>query len=307
VVKAGRICVEEIYIVKGDVDNNTGNIVMLGSVLITGSVLDNFTVKASGNIDVHGTVQKAFLEAEGDIIIRQGVNGRDEAKIETTGGSVYTKMVHSSRIVAEKNVIVSEEILHSHIDAGKLVFCNGKRAQIVGGIIRAGEEVNARSIGAESYTKTELWVGMNPKVLQQLTDLQNLLLRTKEEKETLDKDILTLMNKKRTAALPKDQAERLETLVSRKDKLDKREGEVVIELDELKAYLGMLEQHGKVSVEKILYPGCEIYIKDQRFSVKDEYPNACITLEGDNWRFSAYQRPMEDQAMLAIRRPQRRR
>lgn len=306
VIKAGKICVEDVYIVKGDVDNNVGNIVMLGSVLVTGSVLDNFTVKASGNIEVHGTVQKAFLEAEGDIIVRQGINGRDEAKIETTGGSVYTKMVHSARIIAEKNVVVAEEILHSRVDAGKLVFCNGKRAQIVAGVIRAGDEINARSIGAESYTKTELWVGMNPKVLQQLTDLQNHLIKTREEKESLDKDVQTLLNKKRAGSLPKDQNERLDALTARKDKLDKREAEVTIELDELKAYLDMLEQNGRVSVEKTLYPGCEIYIKDQKFSVKDEYPNACITLEGGQWKFSAYQRPVEDQSMLSIRRPQRR-
>jgi hypothetical protein len=296
VMKANKICVEEILVVKGDVDNNTGNIVMLGSVMITGSVLDNFTVKASGNIEVRGTVQKAFLEAEGDIIVRQGINGRDEAKIETTGGSIFTKMVHSAHIVAEKNIIVAEEILHSRVDAGKMIYCNGKRAQIVGGTIRAGEEVNARVIGAESYIRTELHVGMNPKVLQQLADLQGLLDRTKEEKGSIEKDLSTLQNKKRTGQLPKDQEEKLQTFIGRKDKLEKREVEVTLELEELKAYLGMLEQHGKVCVEKTIFPGVEVYIKDQKFKVSDEYQNAKITLEGGDWRFGSYEKPVLDAA-----------
>ena len=296
VMKANKICVEEILVIKGDVDNNTGNIVMLGSVMITGSVLDNFTVKASGNIDVRGTVQKASIEAEGDIIIRQGVNGRDEARIETTGGSVFTKMVHSAKIIADKNVIVAEEILHSRVDAGKMVFCNGKRAQIVGGVIRAGEEINARVIGAESYSRMELHVGMNPKVLQQFSDLQGLLDKTKEEKASIEKDLSTLENKKRTGQLPKDQMERYQMYVGRKEKLDKREGEVMLELEELKAYLGMLEQHGKVCVEKTLFPGVEIYIKDQKFKVSDEYTNAKITLEGGDWRFGTYEKPELDAA-----------
>lgn len=307
VMKANKICVEEILVIKGDVDNTTGNIVMLGSVLITGSVLDNFTVKASGNIDVNGTVQKSFLEAEGDIIIRQGVNGRDEAKIETTGGSVFTKMVHSARIIAEKNVIVSEEILHSHVDAGKMVFCNGKRAQIVGGIIRAGEEVNARMIGAESYIKTELHVGMNPKVLQQLSDLQGLLDRTKEEKAAIDKDVSTLSNRKRTGQLPKDQDEKLTMLVSRKEKLEKREGEVAMELEELNAYLGMLEHNGKVCVEKTLYPGVEINMKDQKYKVGDQYTNAKIFLEGGDWKFGVYERPVDEGNAAAMMMRKRRR
>jgi uncharacterized protein (DUF342 family) len=296
VMKATKICVEEILVIKGDVDNNTGNIVMLGSVMITGSVLDNFTVKASGNIEVRGTVQKASLEAEGDIIIRQGVNGRDEARIETTGGSVFTKMVHSAKIIADKNVIVAEEILHSRVDGGKMVYCNGKRAQIVGGVIRAGEEINARVIGAESYTKTELHVGMNPKVLQQFSDLQGLLDKTKEESASIEKDLATLQHKKKTGQLPKDQEERYQMYMGRKDKLDKREGEVTLELEELKAYLGMLEQHGKVCVEKTIYPGIEIYIKDQKFKVSDEYTNAKITLEGSDWRFGTYEQPQLDAA-----------
>ncbi|HEY1405974.1 MAG TPA: FapA family protein, partial [Spirochaetota bacterium] len=243
----------------------------------------------------------AYLEAEGDIIIKQGVNGRDEAKIETTGGSIYTKMVHSATLIAEKNVIVAEEILHSRVDGGKLVFCNGKRAQIVGGTIRAGEEVNARIIGAESFTRTELHVGMNPKVLQQLSELQTLLEKIIEEKGSIDKDVSTLQSRKRTASLPKDQEEKLATLVSRRDKLDKREGEVTLELEELKAYLGMLEQHGKVNVEKTIYPGVEIYIKDQKFRVSDEYTNAKITLEGNEWRFSSYERPVDDQSSAAAK------
>ncbi|HNX58063.1 MAG TPA: FapA family protein [Spirochaetota bacterium] len=301
VMIAARICVEDILVIKGDVDNNTGNITMLGSVVVTGSVLDNFTVKASGNIEVYGTVQKAFLEAEGDIVIRQGVNGRDEAKIETTGGSIYTKMVHSATLIAEKSVVVAEEILHSRVDGGKMVFCNGKRAQIVGGIIRAGEEVNARVIGAESFIKTVLHVGMNPKVLQQFSDLQTLLQKIKDEKAMIDKDVSTLQSRKRTAALPKDQEEKLTTLVSRHEKLDKREGEVTLELEELNAYLGMLEQHGKVCVEKTIFPGVEINIKDQKYRVSDEYTNAKITLEGKDWRFSAYEKPEDEQSAAALK------
>ncbi len=58
VSKAGKISVEPIYIINGDVSLETGNIVFLGSVIISGSVLDNFEVKAAGNIEVRGTVQK---------------------------------------------------------------------------------------------------------------------------------------------------------------------------------------------------------------------------------------------------------
>ena len=72
VLKNNKISIEPIYIVPGDVSLETGNIVFLGSVIVQGSVHDNFVVKAAGNIDIKGTVQKAFIEAEGDIFLRQG-------------------------------------------------------------------------------------------------------------------------------------------------------------------------------------------------------------------------------------------
>lgn len=308
VMKAGKICVDEVLVIQGDVDNTTGNVVMLGSVMITGNVLDNFTVKASGNIEVRGSVQKAFLEAEGDIIVRQGINGRDEAKIETTGGSIYAKFIQRSRVVAEKNVVVSEEILHCHADAGKLIFCNGRRAQIVGGVIRAGDEVNAKQLGSDAYTRTEVRVGMNPKVLQQMNDLQNLLDTTKENKEKLEKDISTLTNKKKSSgALPAEQEELLTNLTARVEKHNQRYSEVELELEELNSYLDMLEQTGKVCVQKTLYPGVEIYMKNEKLRVNDPYSDVKITLEGDDWRFENYEMPEGEEAALAVKSRGRRR
>jgi uncharacterized protein (DUF342 family) len=307
VMKAGKISVDEVLVIQGDVDNTTGNVVMLGSVMVTGSVLDNFIVKASGNIEVRGSVQKAFLEAEGDIIVRQGINGRDGAKIETTGGSVFAKFIQRSRVIAEKNIIVSEEVLHCHADAGKLIFCNGRRAQIVGGVIRAGDEINAKQIGGDSYTRTELRVGMNPKVLQQMNNLQKLLDTTKENKEKIEKDIHTLENKKKTqGALPAEQEELLNNLTGRVEKYEERYSEVALELEELNSYLDMLEQKGKVCAQKTLFPGVEVYMKNEKLRVNDPYSDVKITLEGDDWRFDSYETPEGQEPILSLKSRRRR-
>ncbi len=302
VYQGGRISVEPVYYVKGDVSLETGNVVFLGSVIVGGNVQDGFTVKAAGNIEVKGTVQKAFLEAEGDIIVRGGIVGRDEAKIESTGGSVYTKFVQGTNVIAEKDVIVAEGILHSFVDAGGKVLCNGKRAKIVGGRIRAGEEVNARFIGADASTKTEIRVGINPKVHQQMVEMDQLKRQIEEELDKIKKDVTTLTVQKNNAGgkLPPDREELLVKLKAQQQKLTTRQTEVVMELDELKAYLSLLEQKGKICAEKMLFPGVEIYIKDKKYDVKDPYNYIKITIEGDNWKFGEYQPPelMEEQARI---------
>ena len=307
VLKAGRIIVDDVLVIQGDVNMETGDILMLGSILITGNVLDNFKVKASGNIEVRGSVQKAFLEAEGDIIVKGGINGRDEGRVETTGGTVYAKFVRSSRLIAEKNVIGTEELLNSRVDAGKLIYCNGKRAQISGGVLRAGEEVNARAIGADSYIRTEIFVGLNPKVLQQLNDLESVLKETAEELEKLSKDITTLNNRRRTTALTEEQKEMLSSYTSRSEKLEERKQEVFSEMEELREYMKMIEQKGLVSAEKNLYPGVEIFVKDQKLKINDEYSDVRITFEGGDWRFGKYELPLGQQPKYARRSFSRRR
>ncbi len=293
VFQVGKIMVEPVFFVKGDVSFETGNIVFLGSVVVGGSVQDNFVVKAAGNIEVKGSVQKAFLEAEGDIIIRQGIMGREEAKIESTGGSIFANFVQSANCYAEKDIIVSEGILHSRADAGNRILCHGRRARIVGGVIRAGEEVNARVIGSDSFTRTEVRVGINPKVLQQVSDLETLKQQGGDELEKIRKDVTTLTVLKTNSGgrLPQEKEELLQKLSQQKQKVETRFAEVNLELEELKAYLGMLEQKGKVGAEETVFPGVEIYIKDRRYPVKDPYNYIKFTLEGGEIRLSEYEKP----------------
>jgi uncharacterized protein (DUF342 family) len=306
VYKRGRISVEPVYVVNGDVSLETGNIVFLGSVIVSGNVQDNFVVKAAGNIEVKGTVQKAFLEAEGDIIVHQGISGREEAKIESTGGNIFAKFVQNANVVSENDVVVPEGIIHSRVDAGERIYCNGRRARIVGGLIRAGSEVNARFIGADVATKTEVKVGINPKVLQQMTELDTIRESTKNELEAMAKNLATLTNQRKTSRLSEEKENMFQELNSKNQKLNNRLNEIELELEELQAYIGMLEHKGKVCAEKTIYPGVDIYIKDQKFLVKDEYNFIKFTLEGDEIRLSEYEPPEGVDQKIATRVQRRR-
>jgi len=293
VFKGNKISVEPVYVVNGDVSLETGNIIFLGSVIVSGSVQDNFVVKAAGNIEVKGTVQKAFLEAEGDIIVHQGISGREEAKIESTGGNIFAKFVQNANVVAEKDVVVPEGILHSNVDSGSRIICFGKRARIVGGLIRATNEINARFIGADVSTKTELRVGINPKILQQMSDLDTMKNSIEEEVTQIRLDLKTLKAQKAAGKISGDKAKMLEDYVSREEKLGARLDEISAEIEELNTYLSMLEHKGKICAERSTYPGVDIYIKDQSFKVKDEYKNIKFSLEGGEIRLSEYEPPEE--------------
>jgi len=293
VYKHGKISVEPVYVVGGDVSLETGNIVFLGSVIIHGSVQDNFSVKAAGNIEVKGTVQKAFLEAEGNILVRQGISGREEAKVESTGGSIIAKFIQNANIVAEDNVIVPEGILHSNVDAGEKIISLGRRARIVGGLIRAGSEVNARMLGAEVSTNTEIRVGINPKILQEIKELHNEIENLTEEHENNAPNLKNLSLQKKQGKLPEEKGALYAELVEQDEEFNERIEELKIEVEELNSYIDMLELNGKVCAEKSIYSGVDVYIKNEEFKIQDEYKNVKIFLEGGKVKIADYEAPAD--------------
>ncbi|MBN1497822.1 MAG: FapA family protein [Spirochaetes bacterium] len=305
--KVGKISVEPIYVVNGDVSLETGNIVFLGSVIIAGSVQDNFEVKAAGNIEVRGTVQKAFIEAEGDIIVFQGITGREQAKIESTGGSVFAKFIQNATVIAEGDVIVPEGVMHSNVDAGGRIVTMGKRARIVGGSIRAGDEVNARFLGTDVSTRTDIRVGIHPKLLQQLSDLTGMKEKIEEEQSQLKLNLRTLETQKRNAGgkFPPEREKLLKDMQARNQKLNERMEEIRGELEEVNTYIGMIEHKGKVCAERTAYPGVGIYIKDKSFLLKDPYKHVKFSLQGDQIRISEYEPPEGVESRMIITRRRR--
>ena len=265
------VVVEEIYEIKGDVDFNTGNIVFLGTVIIKGSVLDEFAVKATRDIIVKGTVGKSELESEGDIIISGGVMGKGAGKI-IAGGSVYSKFIENVSISAGQDVVAKEGILHSRIDAGSRVICNGKRAAIVGGKIRAGQEINSKLIGSQAYTDTLCEAGVDPKTKERLEKLEKEHIDNEAMLNKLFININTLQKHKEAAgSLPEEKENMLKRMLRAKSEFTLRMKEVQDEVEELRNYLLTLENTGKVSAKVCILPGVEVVIKNASFKVKQEF------------------------------------
>ncbi|HPO50527.1 MAG TPA: FapA family protein, partial [Spirochaetota bacterium] len=191
---AGKVTVEEVYTVAGDVNLKTGNITFLGTVIVQGNVEDGFSVKASGNIEIHGSVGKCVLEADGDIIISQGFMGKHEGTIRA-GKNVYAKFIENAKKVdSSEGVYVQDGIMNSSIDATKEITCVGKRATIVGGRLRAGELIKSKTLGSTANVFTILEVGIDPKKRQRLDELNEERDKAYKEKEPIDTNLSSLDN-----------------------------------------------------------------------------------------------------------------
>jgi hypothetical protein len=175
----------------------------------------------------------------------------------------------------------------------------------MGGRIRAGDEINARYIGAEAATKTEVRVGINPKVLQQMSDLESQKEKYQEEIDDMQKNIQTLESQQKAGKLNKEKQKMLGDLTSRREKLEKRIADLDQDLDELNSYIDMLEQKGKVCAERTAFPGVDVYVKYEEYQLKDPYNNVKFSLEGGQINISKYEEPElgeEDQKIRTLAR-----
>ena len=290
----GKINVEPVYTVEGDVNLKTGNIIFLGTVIINGNVEDGFSVKAAGNIEVKGIVTRAELDAEGDIIIYQGINGKIEGKLRA-GRSIWARFIENANVEAGNMVVVTDGIINSHVDAIKSIICQGKRANIMGGRLRAGEEINAKVLGnSTSGTETICEVGFDPKSKVELEKLIAIKASSEEELGSLKLDLQTLINtKKQRKSLPEDKEAYMQELMDRRQILTediKKASESIVKIQE---YMNDIQVRGRISASTKVYPGVKIVIRDVKEDVRTDYRAVTFVLENGLIRSIKYEEPDE--------------
>jgi uncharacterized protein (DUF342 family) len=294
IVANGKINVEPVLTVEGDVNLKTGNIVFLGTVIISGNIEDGFSVKAAGNIEVKGTVAKAELDAEGDIIIYQGINGKGGGKIRA-GRSIWSRFMENANVEAGNMVVVADGIINSYVDALKSIVCMGKRANIMGGRLRAKEEINAKVLGnSTSGTETICEVGFDPHSKLELERLLAIKLASEKELDAMKLDLQNLINtKKQRKTLPEDKETYLQELLDRKKTLTEELNDALDGIQNVQEFMNQIQTRGKVSASTKVWPGVKILIRDVKEDVRTEYRAVTFVLENGLVRATKYEEPDE--------------
>jgi uncharacterized protein (DUF342 family) len=298
---ADKINVEPVFTVEGDVNLKTGNIIFLGTVIVTGNIEDGFTVKAAGNIEVRGTVSKAELDAEGDILLYQGVNGKGGGKIHA-GKTIWARFIENANVEAGSMIVVTDGIINSYVDAIKSIICMGKRANIMGGRLRAGEEISANVLGnPTSGTETIFEVGFDPNNKRELERLFSEKYVAEGELETVKLDLQTLINaKKQRKNLPEDKEAHLQELMERRQVLEDDLKKLTENIVKIQEYMNEMQVRGKVSAAKKVYPGVKIMIRDAKEDIRTEYRATTFILENGLVRANKYEEPEDEIAKRGL-------
>ena len=98
-IEGGRADVDEVLLVKGEVDFHTGHIVFPGDVVIEGAVHDGFKVWSGGSIVCKSTMDAFDVNAKKDLTCAQGIIGRRRGEVRV-GGELNAKYVQNCRVAA---------------------------------------------------------------------------------------------------------------------------------------------------------------------------------------------------------------
>jgi uncharacterized protein (DUF342 family) len=295
VMTGGLINVEQVYNIQGNVNLNTGNIMFLGTVIINGNVEPGFSVKAAGNIEINGIVEKAELDAEGDIIVHQGITGKSGGLIRA-GRSLWARFIENASVEAGNMVVASDGIINSRVDAYKRIVCQGKRAHIVGGRLRASEEINAKIIGsATSGTETICEVGIDPQSKEQLERLNQTKLDIEKQIDETQLNLQTLINiKKQRKSLPPDKEASAQELTEKKNLLMADLQKINEDIVKIQEFLTTIKTKGRVSAAEKLYPGVKVLIRDVQENVRVEFKAVTFQLSDGSIRVGPYEEPDEE-------------
>jgi uncharacterized protein (DUF342 family) len=265
--RQNQINVNPVHEIRGDVNFESGNINFLGSLVIHGDVDSGFRVEAEGDMTIMGSVEAADLKAGGNIAIRGGIIGRDKSNI-CCEGDFTAKYLEHVKIDCGGSVYAKEAIMHCEVNADGNVIVETGKGLIVGGVVRAGELISAKTVGSRFGTTTELETGVRPKLKLELEQLETSIQNYDVSLEKAEKTIVLL---ERIPRLPPDRQEMyqtlLKTVVAVQEQLAQAEARRKAIMEEIMIFS---KSRGRIKVKEILYPGVRATIAGATTITRDE-------------------------------------
>ncbi len=267
-LEGDTVFVSNSYVVPADVDASTGDIIYDGNVIVNGNVRTGFMIQSKGDVQIKGVVEGAEIFADGNIILARGIQGMNRGLLEAKG-DIITKFIESAK-VKSGGTVRSGSVLHSTVEAGDKILCEGRKSYVVGGTLIAGNLIDVKTIGNDMGTITNVMLGVDASVSK---NLSVMLKEAEMNKEQLEKCIqVLLLFKKKVAAgqkLTPDKIEIVKSASVEKTRLEERQTELTAKIIETKQLIEA-NTKGRLKVSDVIHSGVNITISNCQYTVKDD-------------------------------------
>jgi uncharacterized protein (DUF342 family) len=260
-----KVCISNHLEISGDVGFSTGNIDFDGNITINGIVCDNFSVVATKDIEILGSMGigavKEIISRQGSIYLKGGIAGKNRAVIKAQK-DVFAKFVSEAVIESGEIVNIGFYSMNSNINAKEVVI-ESFDGQIIGGNIKAEAKIVSPIVGSTNEKRTQMLVtGFDRNVLKErsenigniLEDLKNKLFKLKQE--------LSIYESLPHSQLTPDKETKLRAIA---DAFKKTKDAIESLSQERILIARFLATHGEgeVAILKRVYPNTILEIKDK--------------------------------------------
>lgn len=192
-VDGGKISVEPLVEIEGDLDFRRETVELEGSILIRGDVRQSLKLRSGRDAEVCGTLEGAAIVAKGDVYIGRGAFGGESGYIQARG-NVFLRHCQQMKVVSMGHIFVYGSALYCNLAASKSVKILGDGVMI-GGSARAGQSVELMTAGSEAVIPTLISAGEDPIIALRMGRLRAQLKESKRRAREAQKNASFLISK----------------------------------------------------------------------------------------------------------------
>lgn len=185
--RGGAFRIDQIVNIDSDVDNSVGNLDVIGSINVKGNVTEGFSLTATGDIVVRGIVEGAYLKAGGNIQIFHGMNGNLKGKLEARG-NVTSRYLENCSVLAG-GLVKSDSIVSCTVVSHDKVSVQTGKGVIIASNVTGFRGIEAKTIGNDRNRLSNLTVGSDPTLLEELQLLKTEVAEMGKKLEENEKNI----------------------------------------------------------------------------------------------------------------------
>ena len=281
-----QIVINQSLTIDGDINFHTGNIDCPGDLLIKGSIMSGFKVRAE-NLTVIGSIENAEVECHGNLVCAGGIVACHDYPL-LCGANLWCKYLENSRIEVKNNIFIARSSLHSFLKAGNnIVLCHSS-AVLVGGKSEAGNSLYSGILGAKWATPTEIVLGCEPFLAKNLEDYGRQLEKHETELDDLKErvDQINTFLQHEEGKTTRHDAHRLqeerELLESKLSYIGQKHNTALTRRNELEKRIEEFKRTNFdciLHVSEHLFSGIRLTIKDAETRIEDESPPITLTIQ----------------------------
>lgn len=283
-----KIVVYNRLVIDGDINFHTGNIDCAGDLLVNGSIMAGFKVKAD-NLTVNGSIENAEVVCHGNLICSGGIVACNDFPL-ICDGSLWVKYIENSKLEIKNDLFISGSSLHNSIKvAGSIVLCHDS-AILVGGKCEAGHSLYSGVIGAKWATPTEIVIGCDPFLAQKLKNhcqnLEKIATELDELRNRIEQINTYLQHEegKTTSQEAHELQEERELLESKSSFITQKLNTALKKREQLEQQIDEFKKHNlnaSLYVANQLFSGVNLTIKDATTRIDEEVSGVTVLREID--------------------------